>query len=48
MVIHHPVGQAAMERLPALLDSGADITAVPAAVAERLGLLKFSDVLLAG
>lgn len=37
-----------MERLPTLLDSGADITAVPAAVADRLGLVKFSDVLLAG
>jgi predicted aspartyl protease len=31
-----------------LLDSGADITAVPAAVADRLGLVKFSDVILAG
>jgi predicted aspartyl protease len=48
VVIHHPVGQTAMERLPALLDSGADITAVPRAIADRLGLVKFSDVILAG
>jgi predicted aspartyl protease len=31
-----------------VLDSGADITAVPAAVADRLGLVQFSDVILAG
>jgi predicted aspartyl protease len=47
LIAHHPAGQAATERLPALLDSGADITPVPAAVAERLGLVKFSDVVLA-
>jgi predicted aspartyl protease len=48
VVVHHPVGQPNTERLPALLDSGAGITAVPAAVADRLGLVKFSDVVLAG
>ena len=48
VVIHHPAEQAATERLPALLDIGADITAVPAVVAERSGLVKFSDVVLAG
>ena len=48
VVIRHPVGQVATECLPGLPDSGADITAVPAAVADRLGLVKFSDVILAG
>jgi len=31
-----------------LLDSGADITAVPADVANQLALTKFSDIILAG
>jgi gag-polyprotein putative aspartyl protease len=48
VMIHHPVGHSATERLPALLDSGADITAVPADVANQLALTKFSDVILAG
>jgi predicted aspartyl protease len=48
VAVHHPVGQAATDRLPSLIDSGADITAVPTAVADRLRLVKFSDVVLAG
>jgi hypothetical protein len=47
VVIHHLAGQGATERFPALLDNGPDVTAVPTAVAERLGLVKFSDVVLA-
>jgi hypothetical protein len=48
VMIHHRMRHSATERLPALLDSGADITAVPADVAHQLALTKFSDVILAG
>jgi hypothetical protein len=32
VIVRHPVGHPTTERFPALLDSGADITAVPAAI----------------
>jgi predicted aspartyl protease len=47
VTVHTPDDTRASERCPALLDSGAAITVIPAEVAEQLSLLKYSEVALA-
>ena len=47
VTVHTPDHTRASERCPALLDSGAAITVIPAEVAEQLALVKYSEVALA-
>ena len=47
VTVHTPDGVRASEHYPALLDSGAAITVIPAEVVEQLALLKYSEVALA-
>ena len=47
VTVHTPDDRRVSERYPALVDSGAAITVIPAEVAEQLALLKYSEVTLA-
>ena len=47
VTVHTPDNMRASEHCPALLDSGAALTVVPAEVADQLSLLKYSEVTLA-
>lgn len=47
VTVHTPDDTRASERCPALSDSGAALTVIPAEVADQLSLLKYSEVALA-